>query len=364
MALISESIDIARSNHEPQVRRLIHDYEARTPTSSVLHHQAEQVLPGGDTRTVAFHPPYPLTMVSGRGCEVVDADSNTYIDVLNNYTSLIHGHALPAITEAATRQIAKGTNFAAALESQTSLARILVDRVPSVDLIRFTNSGTEATMNMVRAARAFTGRDLILKIEGGYHGTFDDFEISVHPDPENAGPDGYPTQTVDSPGLPTGTVDSVLVTPFNDIGALERAFASHGNDIAGFILEPVMGSAGMIPAELSFLRVAREIHRPTWRVASVRRSDVVPAWIWWFSRPRWTLSPISRRLPRSSAVVFRLVHSAVAATSCRCSIPLPNDRCGNPGPSMATRSLWWQARRRWERFRKPKLNGLTDSAPI
>ena len=250
---------MSESERDEHFARLVEAYEAKTPKSAALHREAKEVLPGGDTRTVAFHPPYPLTMTSGSGCTVTDADGNTMIDVLNNYTSLIHGHALPAINEAVTDQIGKGTNFAAALESQTVLANILVDRVRSVDLIRFTNSGTEATMNMVRAARAFTGRDMILKIEGGYHGTFDDFEISVHPDPENAGPDGYPVPTVDSPGLPRGTADAVLVTPFNDIPALERVFAAHGDAIAGVILEPVMGSAGMIPAEAAFLNAAREL---------------------------------------------------------------------------------------------------------
>ena len=250
---------MSESGRNEKFARLVSEYEAKTPTSAALHLEAKKVLPGGDTRTVAFHPPYPLTMASGSGCCVIDADGNTFIDVLNNYTSLIHGHALPAINEAVIDQIGKGTNFAAALESQTVLASILVDRVRSVDLIRFTNSGTEATMNMVRAARAFTGRDLILKIEGGYHGTFDDFEISVHPDPEKAGPDGYPVPSYDSPGLPRGTADAVLVTPFNDCQALERVFAAHGDEIAGLILEPVMGSAGMIPAEGAFLEAARRL---------------------------------------------------------------------------------------------------------
>src|SRR5215211_924390 len=167
---------------------IVAEFRARTTRSADLASAAKRVMPGGDTRTVAFHAPYPLTVERGQGCRFVDLDGNEYVDALNNYTSLIHGHAHPAITAAVTEQLPKGTNYATAVEAQTRLAEILTSRVASVDLVRFTNSGTEATMNAVRAARAFTGRDLIVKMEGGYHGTYDDFEVSVHPDPELAGP--------------------------------------------------------------------------------------------------------------------------------------------------------------------------------
>jgi glutamate-1-semialdehyde 2,1-aminomutase len=165
------------------------EFRRRTPRSAEAFASAKRVMPGGDTRTVAFHAPYPLTVERGQGCRFVDVDGNEYVDVLNNYTSLIHGHAHPAITEAVTEQLPKGTNYATAVAAQTRLAEIITSRVASVDLVRFTNSGTEATMNAVRAARAFTGRDLIVKMEGGYHGTYDDFEVSVHPDLAVAGSD-------------------------------------------------------------------------------------------------------------------------------------------------------------------------------
>src|SRR5215211_2365615 len=136
--------------------RLVEEYRRRTPESARLAERARRVLPGGDTRTIAFHAPYPLTIARGSGCQLFDADGNKYIDILNNYTSLIHGHAHPAITAAVTEQLAKGTSYATAIESQTRLAEILTERVASVDYIRFTNSGTEAVMNAIRAARAFT----------------------------------------------------------------------------------------------------------------------------------------------------------------------------------------------------------------
>ncbi|MBW3634673.1 MAG: aminotransferase class III-fold pyridoxal phosphate-dependent enzyme [Chloroflexi bacterium] len=147
------------------------DYRASSPRSAALHEAAAQVMPGGDTRTVAFHAPYPLVITEGQGCRIQDADGRTYVDLLNNYTSLIHGHGHPAVVAAVAERLPFGTAFPAPNEAQTRLAKIIVDRVASVDLVRFCNSGSEAVMNALRAARAFTGRDLVVKMEGGYHGT-------------------------------------------------------------------------------------------------------------------------------------------------------------------------------------------------
>ncbi|MGE3798447.1 MAG: aminotransferase class III-fold pyridoxal phosphate-dependent enzyme, partial [Thermomicrobiales bacterium] len=208
-------------DREAAGNRLLAAFLERTPGSRQRFEVARRVMPGGDTRTVAFHPPYPLTIERGHGYELTDVDGNRYIDLLNNYTSLIHGHANGEINAAVTEQLAKGTNYAAAIESQTRLASILVDRLPSVDKVRFTNSGTEATMNAVRAARAFTGRDLIVKMEGGYHGTYDDFEISVHPDLDAAGPEATPTPVFDTKGIPSNTSESVAVIPVNNVDAAE-----------------------------------------------------------------------------------------------------------------------------------------------
>ncbi len=246
------------SSLEPE---LITEFRERTSGSAEAAARAKKVLPGGDTRTVAFHAPYPLTVAEGSGCRFVDVDGNEYIDTLNNYTSLIHGHAHPAIISAVTEQLGKGTSYATAIAVQTRLAEILTERVASVDLIRFTNSGTEATMNAIRAARAFTGRDLIVKMEGGYHGTYDDFEVSVHPplDEDISGSDHAPNPTLDSRGLPANTADNVLVVPFNDEAALHRVVVERGDEIAALILEPILGSAGIIPANQSFLDLARSL---------------------------------------------------------------------------------------------------------
>jgi glutamate-1-semialdehyde 2,1-aminomutase len=236
-------------------------YRARTPISAALHAEASVVMPGGDTRTVAFHAPYPLAVEHGQGSVLRDADGNEYLDLLNNYTSLIHGHAHPAITRAVTAQLRFGTAFPAPNRSQTRLATIVTERVASVDLIRFCNSGTEAVMNALRAARAFTRRDLVVKIEGGYHGTYDDVEVSVHPDPaaDAIGSDEAPLPVVDTLGVPANTVEAVAVIPFNDIAAAERVFRERGDQIAAVIVEPVMGASGMIPADHHFLEALRAI---------------------------------------------------------------------------------------------------------
>jgi glutamate-1-semialdehyde 2,1-aminomutase len=216
-------------------------------------------MPGGDTRTVAFHAPYPLAITEGQGCRIRDADGRIYIDLLNNYTSLIHGHGHPAVVAAVSERLPFGTAFPAPNEAQTRLAEIIVDRVASVDMVRFCNSGSEAVMNALRAARAFTGRDLIIKMEGGYHGTYDDVEVSVHPDPRDpaSGPDRAPTGVLGTRGVPENTLDNVLVTPLNDIDAVERLMQERGADVAAVIVEPVMGSAGMLPADQAFLEALR-----------------------------------------------------------------------------------------------------------
>jgi glutamate-1-semialdehyde 2,1-aminomutase len=255
------AIETAARTRQDVEAAVLADYRARSRRSAELHEAARRVMPGGDTRTIAFHAPYPLAIEDGRGCRIWDADGNDYYDLLNNYTSLIHGHAHPAITEAVTAHLPRGTAFAAPNPHQTRLAEILTDRVASVDLVRFCNSGSEAVMNAVRAARAFTGRDLLVKIEGGYDGTYDDVEVSVHPDltSAEAGTDDAPLPVLDTPGVPKNTTDAVTVLPYNDVAAAERLFRERGEEIAAVIVEPVMGAGGMIPAEPAFLEALRAL---------------------------------------------------------------------------------------------------------
>jgi glutamate-1-semialdehyde 2,1-aminomutase len=217
-----------------------------------------EVLPGGDTRTVTYFSPYPLFMERGNGSRLTDVDGNHYIDFVNNYTALVHGHVHPKINEVVCRQLAKGTVYATPLEIQTQLAQVLCVRIPSLEQIRFCNSGTEATMLAIRAARAYTGRNKVMKMEGGYHGSHDVAEISVAPPIENAGPADAPYSLPGSPGIFQGIIDDIVVAPFNNVQATSRIIDCHRHDLAAVIVEPVIGSAGIIPADVEFLRFLRQ----------------------------------------------------------------------------------------------------------
>src|SRR5882762_1373006 len=148
-------------------------YRQTTPFSRAIHERAVKVMPGGTTRTTTYFDPYPLYIERGAGCRVWDADGTERIDMLGNYSAMILGHAHPKVVEAINQQAARGTAFAAANTIEVELATLLCERVPSLDLVRFCNSGTEATMFAMRLARTFTGRPKIARIEGGYHGTHD-----------------------------------------------------------------------------------------------------------------------------------------------------------------------------------------------
>jgi glutamate-1-semialdehyde 2,1-aminomutase len=237
------------------------EYAERRPKSRELFGRARRVMPGGDTRTITWFAPYPSFMARGEGCRMWDADGHQLLDFQSNYTSLIHGHAFPPVVEAQRAQLGMGTVFTAPLESQVRLAEMLVDRTPSVERVRFTNSGTEATMHAVRAARAFTGRDLIVKLEGGYHGSSDIFEASVEPDMEKVGDIENPVSVADSPGVPEQAMSQVLVAPFNRIDITRRIVEAHADRIAAFIMEPIQGSAGQLEPDPEYLRFVRELTR-------------------------------------------------------------------------------------------------------
>lgn len=228
-------------------------YCSRTPRSKACYESALPVLPGGDTRTVTHFAPYPVFMKEGHGCRVADVDGNEYLDLVNNYTSLIHGHAHPEIVDAIVNQAAKGSCFATPLELQVELAQLLCSRIPSLDQVRFCNSGTEATLAAIRAAKAFTGRNKILKMEGGYHGSHDAAEISVDPPLSEAGAAENPIARAECKGLFRGVLADVLVAPFNNIDAVRRIVTRHCDDLAAIIVEPVLGAGGTIPAEPHFL---------------------------------------------------------------------------------------------------------------
>lgn len=233
-------------------------YLELTPKSRAIWEDAKNYLPGGDSRNSIFWEPYPFFVESSSGCHVIDADGNDRVDFINTMTTMILGHAPKVVMQAVKEQLSKGVAYNAPNEHQVKLAKTLCQRIPSFDLVRFTNSGTEATLNTLRAARAFTGKSRFAKAEGGYHGTHDAVTVSLRVNPELAGEAEKPTALPSSAGIPEGVVDQVLVIPYNDTQASLKLLEENKDQLAAVIVEPVMGSVGMVPTTTEFLAMLRE----------------------------------------------------------------------------------------------------------
>lgn len=246
------------STIEQKLQREIDDFIASAPISRGKQAEAEKYLPGGSSRGTAFFDPFPHFIERGEGHYLYDADGNQLLDFMINATSLILGHAHPDVTRAIQEQAARGTAFTGPTDPQVRMAKLLTDRVPSVDLVRFTNSGTEGTMMAIRAARAFTGREKMAKFEGGYHGAHEYVSVSVRPPADKLDPSG-PTPIPEHPGLPQSILDQVIVLPYNDLDWCERVLRQNASEIACLIMEPVMSSFGYLPGEVDFLRGLREL---------------------------------------------------------------------------------------------------------
>lgn len=238
---------------------LLADYQAKTTRSRALFEEAQRVLPGGNTRTTIFIDPYPFYAVRGVGPRIWDADGNERLDFNSNYTSLILGHAPPTVV-AAIRELAdRGLSFPAPTEHELRLAQEICRRVPSCEQVRFTNSGTEATMHAIRGARAFTGRDRIAKFEGAYHGTHDWAQISIGPRLDLAGSRKRPKAVPEGPGIPPAVVKQVVVLPWNEPEACVKLIERHARDLAAVICEPMQTAAGVIPPEPGLLPALRAV---------------------------------------------------------------------------------------------------------
>src|SRR5262245_53228348 len=183
--------------------------------SAQLWERAQKLLPGGNTRTTVFMAPRPVYAAEGQGCWLTDVDGDRRLDLLNNYTALMHGHAHPAVSEAAARRLARGASFPLPTPEEIDLAALIAERVESVEQVRFTNSGSEAVMVAIKAARGFTGRPRIAKFEGAYHGSYDWAEVSLGSSPADWGPLEAPASTPYSRGTPRSVLDEVVVLPFN-----------------------------------------------------------------------------------------------------------------------------------------------------
>jgi len=217
---------------------IVERYLARTPGSRALFERSSRSIPGGSTRTTVFSEPYPPFVVRGSGAHTWDVDGNRYVDLLMNYTSLILGHAPAEVVAAVQAQVERGSAFAAPTETEVELAEELRRRLPSLERVRFVNSGTEATMFALRVARHHTGRDLIAKFERGYHGTHEGVVVG--------------------PGVPDAIRALTVDLPWDSIEGVERALAGRERQVAAIIIEPVQGSGGVRPASPAFLQALRE----------------------------------------------------------------------------------------------------------
>jgi glutamate-1-semialdehyde 2,1-aminomutase len=228
---------------------------ARRDRSAELFARAVELIPGGVNSPVrAFRGVggTPRFIKSARGALVTDVDGRTYIDYVGSWGPMILGHADKEVSTALHRVLGRGTSYGAPTELEIEMAEEIIDAVPSIEMVRMVNSGTEATMSAIRLARGVTGRNKLVKFEGCYHGHGDSLLVK-------AGSGVATLGLPDSPGVPSSVAQNTITVPFNDPSALERAFDEHGADIAAIIIEPVVGNMGCVPPQEGFLQKTRSI---------------------------------------------------------------------------------------------------------
>ena len=237
-----------------QERRFIE----RQPRSAALSARAASSLAGGVTSSWQITRPQAVWLAEGSGSTIIDVDGNTYVDLHGGYGAALAGHAHPAIVEAVRAQVAHGTHFAQPTETAIVVAEELSRRF-GLPLWRFGNSGTEATMDAVHIMRAVTGRDLIIKVEGCYHGHHDSVQVSVTPEEDEVGDAARPNQVPASSGIPSAITDLTLVVSFNDLPGLASLLEDYDGKVAGMIVEPIMMNAGIITPDPGYLAGAKEL---------------------------------------------------------------------------------------------------------
>ncbi len=232
----------------------------RLAQSAELFERSKRVIPGGvGSNDRALVDPHPIFVTHGRGSRVFDVDGNEYIDYLLGYGPLVLGHANPLLVDAIDEQMRKGSMFGIGHPLEIEVAELLVDLIDSFEEVRFAQSGTEAVLTAMRLARAATGRSVIVKFEGHYHGWADQVAVSYAPPEDLAGDASSPNLVPMSEGMPEGTYEDVLIAPWNDLEALDRIFAEHGDRVAGVLTEPLMCNFGVIEPTPGYLEGIRSL---------------------------------------------------------------------------------------------------------
>ncbi len=233
--------------------------QRETTRSADLYARAKRVMPGGVNSPVrAFNAVggAPRFIDHASGCHIWDVDGNQYLDYVMSWGPLIHGHAFAPVVAAVEEAAHGGTSYGAPTEREVLLAEEVVAAVPSIEMVRFVSSGTEATMSAIRLARGYTGRDIVVKFAGNYHGHADMLLAQ-------AGSGSLTLGVPTSPGVPAGAAQSTLAAPYNNIAVLRQLFAAHGDQIAAVIVEPIAGNMGVVPPAAGFLDAIRELTRHT-----------------------------------------------------------------------------------------------------
>ncbi|WP_276575475.1 aspartate aminotransferase family protein [Bradyrhizobium monzae] len=223
--------------------------------------RARLVFPDGTSRVTIERDPIPLYVERGMGSYLFDVDGRRFLDLSANFTTLIHGHAFAPVVEALTRQLQRGSCFANPTESEIELAELLCGRIPQVDRVRFVNTGTEAVLFGIKAARAFTGRSKIAKLEGAYHGAYDWAEVSLAATPDNWGDPTAPKSTAFYRGMPASVLDEVVVLRFNDIEGARRLLSLHADKLAAVVMDPMPSRGGLIAPKPEFVVAVQETAR-------------------------------------------------------------------------------------------------------
>ncbi len=232
---------------------------SNTKQSAESFERAKNVIPGGVTANIKHIRPHPIFMEKGKGSKLYDVDGNEYIDYLLCYGALILGHGHPKVIEAAKRQMQESgtTIFGTPHRRETTMAEKLISLYPGIEMVRYTNSGLEATLLAIRMAMAFTGKSKLAKFEGHYHGGYDQVLLSVNPEEQLAGQSEQPDAVPESRGIPDYYIENTIILPFNDLAATEKILRARSHEISSIIMEPVQG--GFIPAEQHFMEGLRKM---------------------------------------------------------------------------------------------------------